>query len=273
MTLSDFQDIIYEKEENGLCTIIFNRPERRNAISKLTFVEIETVLDDMEQDKNAKVLIITGCKEAKAFSSGGYVSKDYTASIPRKIRKRLDFSDIVEKKLILKFWDFSKPIIAAINGLAIGVAATLPLAVADLIFMADDAWLAFYFVKRAIMQESGTSFLLPFYLGFQKAKELLYFGDKVTAQEALRLGLVNTVLPSDKLLSYVREQALRLIPPTSPSFSIKLMKKTLHTYFKDILSKTMDLENKNDLIVVKSEDFRESVRALREKREPIFIGK
>ncbi len=273
MEIEDFKDILYEKEDNGICTITFNRPERRNAISKLTFVEIEAVLDDMEQDKQAKVLIITGCKEANAFSSGGYISKDYTASIPRKIRKRLDFSDIVEKKLILKFWDFPKPIIAAINGLAIGVAATLPLAVADLIFIAEDAWLAYYFVKRAIMQESGSSFLLPFYVGFQKAKELLYFGDKVMAQEAERLGLVNKVLPSNKLMPCAREQALKLIPPIGPSLSIKLMKKTMHDYFREILSKTMDLENENDMIVINTEDFRESVRSLREKRDPIFIGK
>jgi len=273
MNISDFQDIIYEKEENGICTLTFNRPERRNAISKLTFVEIEAVLDDMEQDNNAKVLIITGCKEANAFSSGGYVSKDYTASIPRKIRKTLDFSDIVEKRLILKFWDFSKPIIIAINGLAIGVAATLPLAVADLIFMAENAWLAYYFVKRAIMQESGSSFLLPFYVGFQKAKELLYFGDKVTAQEAERLGLVNKVLAPEELLPYAREQALKLIPPKGPSLSIKLMKKTMHDYFRDILSKTMDLENENDMIVINTDDFRESVRSLREKQDPVFVGK
>ena len=273
MNISDFQDILYEKEETGICTLTFNRPERRNAISKLTFVEIEAVLDDMERDENAKVLIITGCKEANAFSSGGYISKDYTASIPRKIRKQLDFSDIVEKKLILKFWDFSKPIIVAINGLAIGVAATLPLAVADLIFMGEDAWLAYYFVKRAIMQESGSSFLLPFYVGFQKAKELLYFGDKITAHEAERLGLINKVLPPEQLLPYTREQALRLIPPKSPSVSIKLMKQTIHQYFRNILSKTMDLENEHDMIVVNTEDFRESLRSLREKRDPTFIGK
>ncbi|MFX0073258.1 MAG: enoyl-CoA hydratase/isomerase family protein, partial [Candidatus Hermodarchaeota archaeon] len=241
MEIEEFKDIIYEKEENGICTLIFNKPERKNAISKLTFVEIEAVLDDMEQDKNSKVLIITGSKQANAFSSGGYISKNYTAEIPRKIRKKLDFSDIVEKRLILKFWDFSKPIIAAINGLAIGVAATLPLAVADLIYMAEDAWLAFYFVKRAIMPESGSSFILPFYVGFQKAKELLYFGEEISANEAKRLGLVNKVLPSDELLPYAREQALKLIPPKGPSLSIKLMKRTIHTYFRDILSKTMDL--------------------------------
>lgn len=273
MEIEDFQDILYEKEENGLCTLTFNRPERRNAISKLTFVEIEAVLEDMKEDDNAKVLIITGCNEANAFSSGGYMSKKFTASIPRHIRKLLDFSDVVERRLLLKFWDFSKPIIVAINGLAIGVAATIPLITADLIYMAEDAWLAFYFIKRAIMPESGSSFLLPFYVGFQKAKELLYFGDKVTAKEAERLGLVNKVLPSDELLPYAREQALKLMPPKGPSLSIKLMKKTMHTYFRDILSKTMDLENKNDLNIVKSEDFRESLRALREKRDPVFLGK
>jgi len=273
MNISDFQDIIYEKEKNGICTLTFNRPERRNAISKLTFVEIEAVLDDMVQDKNAKVLIMTGCKEANAFSSGGYVSKDYTASIPRKIRTKLDFSDIVEKKLIMKFWNFSKPVIAAINGFAIGVGITLPLTVADLIYASEDAWVAFYFVKRAIMPESGSSFLIPFYVGFQKAKEILYFGDKITAQEAKRLGFFNKVLPSDALMPYVREQALRLIPPKGPSLSIKLMKKTMHDYFRVILSNTLDLENKGDMNVIKSYDFRESVKALGEKRDPIFIGK
>jgi 2-(1,2-epoxy-1,2-dihydrophenyl)acetyl-CoA isomerase len=273
MKISDFQDILYEKEENGICTLTFNRPERRNAISKLTFAEIEAVINDMEQDKNARVLIITGCEQANAFSSGGYVSKDYTASIPREVRKQLDFTDIVEKRLILKPWDFSKPIIAAINGLAIGAAATLPITTADLIYMAEDAWFAFYFVKRALMPESGSSFILPFYLGFQIAKELLFFGENINAQKAEKLGLVNKILPKDELLPYARKQALRLIPPKGPSLSIKLMKKTMHSYFRDILSKTMDLENKNDLTVIKSQDFRESVKSLREKRDPIFSGK
>jgi enoyl-CoA hydratase/carnithine racemase len=84
---------------------------------------------------------------------------------------------------------------------------------------------------------------------------------------------VNKVLPPDKLLPYAREQALSLIPPKSPSLSIKLMKKIMHHYFRDILSKTMDLENEHDMIVVNTEDFRESVRALGEKRDPIFKGK
>ena len=72
MNISDFEDILYEKEENGICTITINRPERRNAVTYVSFLEILTVLEDMEKDKNAKVLLITGNPEGNAFSSGGY---------------------------------------------------------------------------------------------------------------------------------------------------------------------------------------------------------
>jgi len=142
-----------------------------------------------------------------------------------------------------------------------------------LIYMSDDSWLGFYFVKRSLHSESFSSFMLPFYLGFQKAKEFFYFGDNITAKEAEKLGLVNKILPPNELMPYAREQALRLIPPKGPSLSIKLMKRTMHEYFKEILARTLDLENEAIKYIVKSSDFRESSRALKEKREPKFKGK
>ncbi|MHA1782701.1 MAG: enoyl-CoA hydratase/isomerase family protein [Promethearchaeota archaeon] len=275
MKIEDFQDIIYEKEENGICTITFNRPERKNAFSFITFLEIATVLDDMEADKNARVLIMTGCKEARAFSSGGYFNMKMLTSIPEELKKEIDFLDIAQKKICLKFWDFSKPVIAAINGLAVGAGITMPLACADLIYMADDpdTWLGFYFVKRAIVPEFGTSFVLPFYLGFQKAKEILYFGDKIHAKEAEKLGLINRALPPEELIPHAREQALKLIPPKGPSVALKLMKKTMHDYFRQIISQTLDKENEALRAAFKTHDMRESTRALQEKREPKFKGK
>lgn len=272
MKLFDFQDIIYEKEDNGICTIIFNRPERRNAVTYLTFYEIYMVLEDMEKDKNAKVLIITGCEEANAFSSGGYFKPKLFENLRDEIRHEIDLMDIAQKKTCMKFWKFLKPVIVAINGLAIGGGITMPLSCADLIYMAEDAWLGFNFGKRAIIPEFGTSFVLPFYVGFQKAKELLYFGEKIHAQEAYELGLVNKVLPREELIPYAREQALRLIPPKGPSLSIKLMKKTMHAYFLDIIGKTLDLENRGLRKSFTTYDFRESMNALKEKREPIFKG-
>ena len=272
MNIEDFSDIIYEKEDNGICTITLNTPKRKNAVSPLTFLEIRTVLEDMEKDRNAKVLIIIGCEEANAFSSGGYFSPKFMDEIPPEILKEIDIMDVAQKKVSLKFWDFPKPVIAAINGLAVGAGITMPLTCADLIYMSEDAWLGFYFVKRGIVPEFASSFILPFYLGFQKAKEVIYFGDKISAQKAYELGLVNEVLPKNELMPYARKVALRLIPPKGPSIAIKLMKTTMHSYFKEILSQTLDLENKRIRKTFLTYDFRESLLALKEKREPIFKG-
>jgi enoyl-CoA hydratase/carnithine racemase len=271
MKLDDINDIIYEKEGNGICTATLNIPERKNAMSFVTFLELVTILDDMETDKNARVLIITGKEDS--FSSGGYFNMNLLTKVPQDIMKDIDLEDIAQKKLCMRMWNFSKPIIAAINGLAVGAGFTMPLAGADLIYMAEDAWIGFYFVKRAVMAEFAAHFILPLYIGFQKAKELLYFGKKITAQEALELGLINKVLPKGKLMLFAREQALKLVPPKGPSLSIKLMKKTMHDYFKEILSKTLDLENEGLRNLLKTHDFRESLKALGQKREPVFKGK
>ena len=273
MRIEDFTDIKYVKEENGICTATLSRPERRNAVTLLTWLELETILVDMEQDKNAKVLILTGDPEGRAFSSVGYFDPKAAQEIPEHIKKELDTTDMARIKTVDALFRFSKPVIAAINGLAIGGGFTMPLVGADLIYMAEEAWIGFYFVKRGMIAEFASSFLLPFYVGFQKAKELVYFGDKVTAQQALELRLVNKVLPAEELIPYAREQALKLIPPKGPSRAINLMKKTMHAYFQDILVKTVGLENKGWKRLINSRDMMESMKALKEKRDPVFVGK
>jgi len=222
MNIEDFSDIIYKKEDNGICTATISRPEGRNAVTYITFLEIYTILEDMEQDKNAKVLILTGDPRGDAFTSGGYFK-------PEMMEEMKKYPEI------------------------------------DLI--------GFYFSKRAIIPEFSCSFLLPLLVGFQKAKEICYFGNKITAQEAYEIGLVNKILPSDQLMSYTKEQALKLIPPKGPSLSLKLMKKTIHAYFREILEKTLDLENKALRKAFTSKDFNESMKALKEKRDPVFIGR
>ncbi|MBD3254324.1 MAG: enoyl-CoA hydratase [Candidatus Lokiarchaeota archaeon] len=266
-----YNDIIYEKEDNGICTITLNRPNRKNSLTPVTFIEIEQVLDDMEADKNAKVLILTGCEEANAFSSGGsFVS---FASTPSELKNKIDPADMAQKRLALRFWEFYKPVITVINGLAVGAGITMPLIASDLIYMSEDAWLGYYFIKRCIVAEFASNFLLPFYVGFQKAKEIVYFGDKISALEAEKLRLVNKVLPKEKVLPYAREQALKLIPPKGPGLAIKLIKKTMHSYFSPILKKILDLENQSIAKAIKTRDFRESAMALKAKREPKFRGK
>ena len=269
MKLNNFEDIIYAKEDNGICTITINRPERRNALSLQTFQEIKTVLFDMEQDSNAEVLIITGCTEGNAFSSGGYFNMKFFSALSKEKKNNQD----INKDREIKFWDFTKPIIAAINGLAIGAAITMILMGADLIYISENAWLEFPFIKRGIIAQSAMSFILPLYVGFQKAKEILYFGDKITASEALELGFVNAVLPPDELIPYVREQALKLIPPKGPSLAIKSMKNIIHRIYSECILKSSELEKESNRFLFKTHDFRESMRAFIAKREPKFKGK
>ena len=147
MRIEDFEDIIYEKEDNGICTAKISRPEARNAVTYISFLELYTVLEDMEQDKNAKVLILTGDSRGNAFTSGGYFKPEMMDQM--KKYPEIDLMDIAQKKICMKFWSFNKPVIAAINGMAIGGGITMPLAGADLIYMAEDAWLGFYFSKMA----------------------------------------------------------------------------------------------------------------------------
>ena len=273
MLIDDFRHIKYEKEENGILTITLNWPEKKNALSPLGLLEIWYAIDHAEKDKTVSVVILTGSKEAGAFSSGGYFSKDMVKGVPKEFGLEINLRDMASKRLCLKFWDFPKPVISAINGFAVGGGFTLPIICSDLVYMAEDAWWALYFVKRAVMPDFATTILLPFMIGMHKAKELFYFGDRMTAHDAEKLGLVNKVLPRDELMTYARKQALRLIPPQGPSLSIKLMKKTIHSFFREIIETQLDLENKVWSKAIRSKDFNESLNALKEKRESIFTGK
>ncbi|KKK45008.1 MAG: 3-hydroxypropionyl-coenzyme A dehydratase [Candidatus Lokiarchaeum sp. GC14_75] len=273
MNVEDIESIIYEKEDNGICTATISRPDKRNAVSVFSFLEIRTILNDMEKDENAKVLIITGDPRGRAFSSGAFFDSEMLKNASKELLNEIDLNDIAQKETTLSLFKFKKPIIAAINGLAIGGAYTMLLVGADLIYMAEDAWLGLYFSQRAIIPEFGSSFLLPLLVGFQKAKEICYFGENISAQEAEKLGLVNKVLPNDELIPFAREQALRLIPPKGPTAAIQSMKRTMHSYYINILSSTLDLENEGMRKAFASSDFRESIRSLQEKREPTFTGK
>ena len=273
MLIEDFRQIKYEKEENGILTITLNWPEKKNALSPLGLLELWYAIDHAEKDNTIGVVILTGSKEAVAFSSGGYFLEDMVKDVPKDYRLEINLRDMASKRLCLKFWDFHKPVISVINGFAVGGGFTLPVICSDLVYMAEDAWWALYFVKRAVIPDFATTILLPYIIGINKAKELFYFGDRMTAQDAEKLGLVNKVLPEDELMPYARKQALRLIPPQGPTLSIKLMKRTMHSYFREIIETQLDLENKVWSKAIRSKDFNESLIALKEKREPIFIGK
>ncbi len=279
MNVNDFRDISYQLEENGLVNLVLNRPERKNAMSLYTFYELVEAMDAFEKDPKAGVLLITGAKDEsqddptrEAFSSGGYFSEAALKEVPEEIQSEIDWTDLAQKRLTMKMFRCYKPIVAAINGLAIGAGFTMPFATADLVYMSEHAWIQMPFTKLGIVSELASSFLLPRYLGFQKAKDIIYFAKKISAQEAADWGLVNEVVEHDKLLDYAREQALRLIPPKGAGLAIRRIKQSIHEPFIEQLSQTLDRENAGLNECMKTHDFGEGLMARIEKREPRFKG-
>ena len=147
------------------------------------------------------------------------------------------------------------------------------IAVADQIYLSEHAWARLPFASLGISAELASTFMLPRLLGMQKAKELLFYSDRIEARELLKLGIANAVVPHDELLSFTREKALQLIPPRGAGASIRAMKRIVHKQRLEEVTVALDLENEVLNELMKSEDFAEGLMARIEKRAPVFKGR
>jgi enoyl-CoA hydratase/carnithine racemase len=281
MEAKEFRNILYEKDDGtGIVTVTINRPEIKNALTITVLLELNWAADAVQNDESAKAMILTGAKPAdsddpanEAFSSGGYFDLSEYEALDEATKKEIDLTDIAQKKLCLKLWQLYKPLIAAINGLAIGGGITIPLACADLIYVSEHAWARFPFINLGIVPELASSFLLPRMLGFQRAKEICFFGEDLSAQKLYELGLVNKVLPHDELLPYTTQMAAKLIPPQGAGLAVSLTKQAMHKPLIEAVTKALDNENEALNKTFSTTDFFEAIAARKEKREPVFKGK
>ena len=281
MNVDEFTNIVYEKDaETGIVTVTINRPEIRNALTLVVLLELYWAVDNIEKDDTVTAMIITGAKTpdsddptGEAFSSGGYFNLADFESLDEKTKGEIDLTDIAQKKLCLKFWQLDKPVIAAINGLAIGGGFTVPLACADLIYVSEHAWVKLPFINIGLIPELASSYLLPRLVGFQRAKEIIFFGEKLPAPKLYDMGLVNKVLPHDELIPYAKKMALKLIPPQGAGLATRLAKQAFHKPLIEAVTKALDIENEGLNKTIASADFWEALAARKEKREPVFKGK
>ncbi len=261
-------------------TVTINRPEIRNALTLVVLLELYWAVDNIEKDDTVTAMIITGAKTpdsddptGEAFSSGGYFNLADFESLDEKTKGEIDLTDIAQKKLCLKFWQLDKPVIAAINGLAIGGGFTVPLACADLIYVSEHAWVKLPFINIGLIPELASSYLLPRLVGFQRAKEIIFFGEKLPASKLYDMGLVNKVLPHDELIPYAKKMVLKLIPPQGAGLATRLAKQAFHKPLIEAVTKALDIENEGLNKTIASADFWEALSARKEKREPVFKGK
>jgi 2-(1,2-epoxy-1,2-dihydrophenyl)acetyl-CoA isomerase len=174
------------------------------------------------------------------------------------------------QRLIRALWELEKPVIAAVNGVAAGLGAHLAFA-CDLIIASAEARFIEVFVRRGLAVDAGGAYLLSRLIGLAKAKELVFFGDDLSADEALRIGLINKVVPADALQTAAREWAERAA--NGPTFAIGMSKRLLNRSLESDLETAFDEEAMAQSLVTQSEDTKEGMLAFAERRQPVFKGR
>ncbi len=259
---SEFKTIIYEKKTN-VAWIILNRPEVFNAQSDELRTELVVALEQAAEDDEIYAVVITGAGE-KAFSAGADISQFPTrvcADIIKTKGKKRPFEMIR---------DMPKPVIAMVNGLALGGGCELTMA-CDIVIAADNAQFGQTEIRVGIIPGGGGTQVLPRLVGEKKAKEMVFTGRMISAEEALKLGMINQVVPHDKLRE-TTESFINDLLRNSPAI-IKLAKIAINKSLETPLTAGMSYERDLFALCFGFEDQKEGAKAFLEKRKPSYKGK
>ncbi|OWY62867.1 enoyl-CoA hydratase [cyanobacterium TDX16] len=266
--------MLTERDEHGVLWITLNRPDAANAITPIQRNTMIDLLQTASADLHVRCVVITAtgtrfCTGAdlRAIQPPGPARPDdapdrATGDVMRMIATGA-------QRLISAILDCEKPVIASVNGTAAGIGAHLALA-ADLVIAADTAKLIEVFVRRGIAPDGGGAWLLPRIVGLHKAKELIFFGEDLSAADALQLGVVNKVVPFDDLHAETAAWATKLA--TGPTKAIGLSKALLNRSFESDRATAFAEEAMVQEVVMTTHDANEGVAAFRERRDVAFKG-
>jgi enoyl-CoA hydratase/carnithine racemase len=262
----ELQDLIYTKE-GSIATITLNRPERLNAFTAAMTQGLMQAVEDANKDDEIRVIIITGA--GRGFCSGldlaAQAAGQGAGASNQARRPRISGSHLSTLMLSI-----DKPIIACVNGPAIGWGFELAL-LCDIRIASDRAVLGDMHVKRGLVPDNGGHWLLPRLIGWAKACEIMFLGERMDAKEAERIGLVNKVVPDEELAQTTKEWATKIAnnAPLAVQMSKKQMRLGLSSDYESNLEFSVFAQG----MLFQTEDFREGVRSFTEKREPVFKGR
>ena len=254
--------ILFQKE-NGVGHITLNRPDKYNSYNREMALEFQRVLDVCAQDDEVRCICITGA--GKGFCSGQDLSEAMNPTpeeFERMVREHYNAS-------ILRLRNMEKPVIAAVNGVAAGAGANIALA-CDIVLAAESASFIQAFSKIGLIPDSGGTYTLPRLVGMQRAAALMMTGDKVSATEAVSMGMIYKSFPDDVFQSECRKMAENLAQ--MPTRGIGLTKRLLNQTFSHTIDEQLDAEKQVQMEAGATYDFREGVQAFLEKRKPVFKG-
>jgi enoyl-CoA hydratase len=259
-----FETVIYCKT-GPVAEIRFNRPLRLNAVIKQLYDELLVALADSEADDEIRCVVLTG--EGRAFCVGADLKEHGKGErTPYQMRQYLKG----EQEVCQRIYSFPKPVIAAVNGFAIGAGAELAV-VADFLVMAEGAQLGFPEVSIGTFIGGGVSHLLPQLVGLVKARELIMLGQRIDGREAKRIGLASRVFPDASFREDVAAFAEEL--GGKAPLSLAMAKEHLNKGITRGMDSALKTELEAVTFCTTTEDWREGVKAFAEKRRPVFKGK
>ena len=261
-----YEYITVEKTD-GIAVVTLNRPDLRNAISPEVHKEIEYIWVDLARDPDVVVIVLTGA--GKAFSAGGDVKKmaqragtefglQYALAVPQNTLRIYEHMALTPQ-----------PIIAAVNGDAIGLGLTLAL-FSDISIVADDAKLGDTHVRVGMVAGDGGCVIWPLLIGVQKAKEYLMLGKLFSGAEAASMNLVNHALPKEQVVDKAMEIAREIL--TLPRQAVSWTKQSVNKAMKDRMNLILDTSIAYESLTMLTQDYGEATAALVEKRKPTFKG-
>jgi len=264
MESGDFTTLKLERVGDVLRVVIDHPTSELNAVDEALHGDLTRLFSGLRREEEARAVLLTG--RGRAFSAGGDFKWFPTLRDPGRMEAlRRD-----AKQLIWDLLDVEIPIVAAVNGHAMGLGASIAL-LCDVIFMADTATIGDPHVKVGIVAGDGGAVIWPLLVGPARAKQYLLTGDPVSAAEAERIGLVNRVVPAADLEREAMAFAARLA--AGAPLAVRYTKLAVNKLVKDALNVAFDASTALELVTFRSEDHQEALAALREKRPPAFKGR
>jgi len=262
-----YKEIIYTVEDM-VATITLNRPERMNALTAVTYQEAEQALKEADADNDVRAVIFTGA--GRGFCSGDDVRKQPGAPTAEQLAQRKIPAKGRPTPLAAALLGFDKPLIAAVNGAAVGWGMDLAL-MCDIRIASDRARFGEVYVLRGLIADIAGWLLLPQIVGLSRAYELLLTGDIIDAQEAERIGLVSKVVPHDELMPAVKELATKIA--NLPPVAIRMTKEAVRKGLDYNLGVLGEYHSHALGVLFATEDFREGSTSVLERRQPVFKGR
>jgi len=251
--------------ENQVAYITLNRPEVFNSFNREMALKLQDTLDDCSSNQDVRAIVLTG--NGKAFCAGQDLKEVTSPDLNPGFKKILEEH---YNPIIRRIRTIEKPIIAAVNGVAAGAGANIALA-CDVVIASETVSFIQAFSKIGLIPDSGGTFFLPRLIGFQKASALAMLGDKISAKEAERLGMIYKYVSSDEFESIIQKTASTLAE--MPTKALGMIKQLLNRSMTNDLESQLNMESEYQIEAAGSDDYNEGVTAFIEKRQPNFKGK